>query len=159
MQTPRIAHVMIQTRSPRIDDTATRLQAQRGATMTPARVRVLQLLLASDAAMSHQALQQAAAASGQAFDRVTLYRVLDWLAAQGLAHCVTGHDGVRRYSVSGGATGAQHDHAHFECDACGRLFCLDGGSVGALPAIPDGFAPTRTEVIVHGRCADCATAT
>ena len=135
-----------------IHDQATRLLRQRDAAVTPARVRVLQLLLASDAAMSHQALQQAAAASGQPFDKVTLYRVLDWLAAQGLAHSIAGHDRVRRFSLAG----AHHAHAHFECDTCGRLFCLPGNPAVTPPALPPGFLSQRLDITVRGRCADCA---
>lgn len=134
-----------------IHDQATRLLLQHGAVITPARVRVLQLLLAADAAMSHQALQQAASASGQPFDKVTLYRVLDWLVAQGLLHSVTGHDRVRRFSPMH----AHAAHAHFECDACGRLFCLPGNPAATSPDLPPGFLPQRIDMTVHGRCADC----
>lgn len=133
-------------------DQATRLLQQRGASITPARVRVLQLLLAADAAMSHQSLQQAASASGQPFDKVTLYRVLDWLVAQCLVHSVTGHDRVRRFSPMQ----AHATHAHFECNDCGRLFCLRGTLPFARPEIPKGFQPDRLDITVHGRCADCA---
>lgn len=135
-------------------DQATRLLHQRGASITPARVRVLQLLLAADTAMSHQALQQAAAASGQAFDKVTLYRVLDWLVAQGLLHSVTGHDRVRRFSPMH----AHATHAHFECNDCGRLFCLPGKLSASTPDIPAGFQSERLDITVHGRCMECASA-
>lgn len=138
-----------------IQDQASLLLLQCGATATPARVRVLQLLLAADAAMSHQALQQAASASGQPFDKVTLYRVLDWLVEQGLLHSITGHDRVRRFSLSG----AHHTHAHFECDACGRMFCLPGNMTAISPDLPPGFLSQRLDITVHGRCADCAAPT
>jgi Fur family ferric uptake transcriptional regulator len=141
--------------SPSVHDQATRLLLQHGKSLTPARVRVLQLLLAADAAMSHQALQQAAAASGQAFDKVTLYRTLDWLAAQGLAHSVAGHDRVRRFSPMH----AHSSHAHFECRECGRLLCLHSDNLTVpSPATPEGFQTERLELTVHGRCADCASA-
>lgn len=139
---------------PPILDQATRLLRQRRAAATPARVRVLQLLLAADAAMSHQALQQAANASGQRFDKVTLYRVLDWLVAQGIVHSVTGHDRVRRFSL----LSAHHAHAHFECRGCGRLFCLNGDLSAAIPEMPQGFLSERLDITVHGRCAHCAAA-
>lgn len=139
--------------TPPIHDQATRLLHQRGVAATPARVRVLQLLLAADAAVSHQALQQSAMASGQPFDKVTLYRVLDWLSAQGLVHSVTGHDRVRRFSLMN----SHHAHAHFECGDCGRLFCLHGNLTAFRPDIPEGFQPERFDITVQGRCADCAS--
>lgn len=145
---------MFKAASVPIQDQATRLLLQRGATATPTRVRVLQLLLAADAAMSHQALQQAATASGLAFDKVTLYRVLEWLVGQGLVHSVTGADRVRRFSPML----AHASHAHFECDVCRRLFCLHSSVTVAAPDVPEGFRPERTDVTVHGSCADCASA-
>ena len=137
---------------PPIHDQASRLLLQRNATATPARVRVLQLLLAADATMSHQALQQAATASGQTFDKVTLYRVLDWLVAQELVHSVTGQDRVRRFSL----VRAHHGHAHFECSGCGRLFCLHSALATVIPDVPSGFIPVTLDITVLGRCADCA---
>ena len=102
--------------------------------------------------MSHQALQQAASSSGLPFDKVTLYRVLDWLVAHGLVHSVTGHDRVRRFSP----LHAHTTHAHFECNDCGRLFCLNDTLPLGRPDMPAGFQPDYLDVTVHGRCADCA---
>ncbi len=132
-------------------DQAARLLHLRGATATRARVRVLQLLLTADAAMSHHELQQAAA-SGQTFDKVTLYRVLDWLVAQELVHSITGQDRVRRFSL----VRAHHGHAHFECSDCGRLFCLHSAMATAIPDVPSGFIPVMLDITVRGHCADCA---
>ena len=49
-----------------------------GARATPARIRVLQLLRDAPAALTHNEIESALGAL--AIDRVTLYRVLDWLA-------------------------------------------------------------------------------
>jgi len=92
---------------------AVRLIQAGGASATAARVQVLRLLLAAHTTASHQTLMQAAMDEARPLDKVTLYRVLDWLVAQGLAHSVTGQDRVRRFS----AVPIQHGHAHFECDA------------------------------------------
>ena len=53
-----------------------------GARATPARIRVLQLLRAAPTALTHGEIELALGAS--VIDRVTLYRVLDWLVASGL---------------------------------------------------------------------------
>ncbi|OGU33951.1 MAG: hypothetical protein A2199_08755 [Hydrogenophilales bacterium RIFOXYA1_FULL_63_33] len=131
-------------------DNAVRLIRECGASATTARVQVLQLLLAANTTVSHQALMQAATDEAQPLDKVTLYRVLDWLVAQGLAHSVTGQDRVRRFGVAH----VHHGHAHFECDACGRLFCL-ADRPSAQPRTPPGFEARHIDVTVHGRCADC----
>jgi Fur family ferric uptake transcriptional regulator len=122
-----------------------------GARATPARIRVLQLLRAAPAAMTHHDIE--AALGGLSLDRVTLYRVLDWLAEAGLAHKSTDARGVFRFSVA--AAGEHTAHAHFSCDACGRVFCLDAAPP-APPNLPDGFSLSRMEIDLRGRCAACA---
>ena len=135
-----------------LSDNATRLIEARAAVATAARVQVLGMLLAAQSAQSHHALMAQATAAGRPLDKVTLYRVLDWLVEQGLAHSVTGQDRVRRFSVSHGHAG-HGGHAHFECDECGRLFCLS--EPAAPPATPSGFETRRVDLTLHGRCADC----
>jgi len=137
-----------------LHDTAVDLIEARGATATAARTRVLALLLAASSAHSHHELMAQARKAGHPLDKVTLYRVLDWLVAQSLAHSVTGQDRVRRFSVARGPAHAHH--AHFECDECGRLFCLS--EPAARPDAPPGFETRSVELTLHGRCADCTRA-
>ncbi len=137
-----------------LHDNAVRLIQARGAGATAARVQVLRLLLAVDATVSHQQLSQTASDESHPLDKVTLYRVLDWLVARGLAHSVTGQDRVRRF----GAAHVHHGHAHFECDACGQLFCLPDRATLPMPDAPDGFEAHHVDVTVHGNCADCTQA-
>lgn len=87
------------------------------------------------------------------FDRVTLYRVLDWLVEAGLAHKKSDASRVYRYSAA--APGEHAAHAHFCCEACGRVFCLDAAPPEP-PALPDGFFLSRMEVDLRGCCAKCS---
>lgn len=121
-----------------------------GARATRARIDVLAVLLATGDALSHHDVERCLP-RGHGIDRVTLYRVLDWLTAQGLAHKVAGDDRVWRYSAAGHAAGA---HAHFQCRDCGRVVCLDGARVPAIP-LPAGFRRNEVEVTVKGTCAAC----
>jgi Fur family ferric uptake transcriptional regulator len=121
-----------------------------GARATPARIRVLQLLGAASAAMTHHDVE--AALGAPTLDRVTLYRVLDWLAEAGLAHKSTDARGVFRFS--GAAPGEHTAHAHFSCEKCGRVFCLDARPPKP-PVLPQGFSLSRMEVDLRGRCANC----
>jgi len=59
------------------------LLAERGARATRARIDVLSALLAADEALSHHDVERRLA-RGHDIDRVTLYRVLEWLTGQGL---------------------------------------------------------------------------
>jgi len=122
-----------------------------GARVTPARVAVLRLLQQAERALSHRDVEEALHA---AFDRVTLYRVLDWLVDSGLAHRVTDADRVFRFSPVTTA-GVVHDkHAHFRCEACGKVFCLDDVPL-PVPHLPAGFSGKSVEYSISGQCAAC----
>ncbi|MFA9440870.1 Fur family transcriptional regulator [Uliginosibacterium sp. sgz301328] len=138
------------SQSPSPSQLADRIRAL-GARATPARVAVMRLLESSAHALSHHDIESALADSG--FDRVTLYRVLDWLVETGLAHRVA--DGQRVFRFSAAQQAAQHTaHAHFRCDDCGRVFCLEDVSV-AEPRLPQGFVGRAIDFNVSGHCAQC----
>lgn len=132
---------------------AARIRAA-GARATPARIRVLCLLHDAPAALTHHDIERELGAP--ALDRVTLYRVLDWLTESGLAHKSTDARGVFRFSLA--AAGEHTAHAHFSCEACGRVFCLAAAPPTA-PDLPLGFALSRMEIDLRGRCANCCAAT
>lgn len=151
--------------------------------ITSARVKVLAALLGARRAFSHQDVQDTLAE----LDRVTLYRALDCLTDAGLAHKIPGDDRVFRYSAgtehaeNGIATQhgpqvAQHQHGHFKCTRCAKVFCLDNaGQAGLLgdvlpqpvkrqsalqsvlqQTLGKGFQSHDIEFTIKGWCADCA---
>jgi Fur family ferric uptake transcriptional regulator len=131
--------------------------------VTDARVKVLAALLDAQRAFSHQDVQDAFAD----MDRVTLYRALDCLTDAGLAHKIAGDDRVFRYSA-GADHGAHdshiphHQHGHFKCTRCAKVFCLDSiGDAGLLrdalqETLGKGFQSHDIEFTIKGWCADCA---
>jgi Fur family ferric uptake transcriptional regulator len=126
---------------------------RRGARATPARIRVLQLLRVAATALTHNEIEAALGAS--ALDRVTLYRVLDWLVESGLAHRNT--DAQRIFRFSAAVAGEHTTHIHFRCEHCGGVFCLDAAPPAA-PTLPDGFSLSRMDFDLRGRCATCSAA-
>ena len=116
-------------------------------------MRVLRLLRAAPAPLTHHEIEQALGAP--AIDRVTLYRVLDWLAASGLAH--KNSDAARVFRFSAASVGEHAAHVHFRCECCGRVFCLDAPAPVA-PRLPAGFVLSRMDFDLRGRCAACAGA-
>lgn len=122
-----------------------------GARATPARIAVLRLLENAERALSHREIEEALAVG---FDRVTLYRVLDWLVESGLGHRITDPDRVFRFSLASPDSVSHSEHAHFRCDACGKVFCLADIPVPA-PALPAGFAGRAVEYCITGQCARC----
>lgn len=121
-----------------------------GARATPARIRVLELLSAAPLPLSHHDIETALGSGS--LDRVTLYRVLDWLVASGLALKRVDERRVWRFTL---ATGGKHGgHVHFRCEVCSRVFCLDVPEPRP-PALPGGFTLSRAELDLSGRCAEC----
>ncbi|HEX5125848.1 MAG TPA: transcriptional repressor [Rhodocyclaceae bacterium] len=131
--------------------TAARIRAL-GARATPARLAVLHLLESAKRALSHHDIEQALDDAG--FDRVTLYRVLDWMVESGLAHRVADAQRVFRFSVAAPSSPMHTLHAHFRCDACSRVFCLEDVVVQS-PRLPAGFHGSGVEFCVTGHCAQC----
>lgn len=169
---PIHAHSLAQTQ---LRDAAVRI--------TSARVKVLAVLLAARRAFSHQELQD----TFVDMDRVTLYRALDCLTDAGLAHKIPGDDRVFRYSAGtehaelrDPQNPGQHQHGHFKCTRCAKVFCLDGTGnsgivAGMLPeainrsdtlrqqlqttlqlTLGKGFQSHDIELTIKGWCADCA---
>ena len=122
--------------------------------LTPARLAVLEILLGSATALSHHETEDAMERRGLDVDRVTLYRVLDWLVEHHLAHRIAAEDRVWRFNAVDRVQAG--DHAHFHCSRCGQIFCLDGPQSGNGFTLPTGYQPERTEITIHGRCPRCA---
>ncbi len=126
-----------------------------GARVTASRIEVLATLLAAERALTHQELEQRVDRARD-IDRVTIYRVLEWLTEQALAHRIAGDDRTWRFNAAGHA----HDggHAHFQCNACSTVFCLEGFSPSPAIRLPRGFRSQQFELTVKGLCAKCTPA-
>lgn len=128
---------------------AARLVRRADGRVTGARIQVLGALLKAREALSHRDIE--ASLQPGLLDRVTLYRVLDWLVDKGLAHRISGTDRMWRFSIAG----TRHSgHAHFHCDQCGKLLCLDQSAKQNI-RLPRGYRTQRVELTVEGLCADC----
>lgn len=124
-----------------------------GARITPVRLRVLELLQGTPAMLTHQEVA-ARLGSEAPVDRVTLYRVLDWLVDHDLAHRTI--DATRTFRYAAGAEPAGHEaHPHFRCDTCGGVYCLEAVPLWH-PPLPSGFRPSQVEVNIRGECDRCA---
>ena len=81
----------------------------------------------------------------------TVYRNLRALVEEGAVVPVALPGEPLRYE----AAGAGHHH-HFLCRGCGRAFELPGCRLEAHLDPPPGFSAEDHEVVVYGRCPDCA---
>ena len=128
------------------------LIAAHGGRVTRTRVAVVEALDECDHPLTHEELAVALTDGGVAHDRVTLYRALDWLVEQGIAHRVAGSDRAWRYGL---VRQAAHQHAHFHCERCGHVFCLETLQPAFALALPGGYRLERAELILHGACPAC----
>ena len=122
-----------------------------GERATEARRRTLEVLLKAERPLSHAEIETALATRG-ALDRVTLYRVLDWLVAKGLAHKIEGHDRVWRFNATADEA---RGHAHFCCTDCSKVYCLTGVKPAFVLSLPPGFRWGEADLSLRGTCPDC----
>jgi Fe2+ or Zn2+ uptake regulation protein len=83
----------------------------------------------------------------------TVYATLELLVELGLARKIDAGIGAALYDAR------TDPHQHMVCRECGRIFDLDGkyGLESLLrSARRSGFVADGVELVIHGRCADCA---
>jgi Fur family ferric uptake transcriptional regulator len=118
-------------------------------------VQILTLLLNSGSALTHSDVESRLSKS-LAVDRVTVYRVLDWLTQTHLAERITESDRIWRFiawpegHVNGGSS------AHFTCTCCSQTIRLSSGAPARTPRLPRGFRAEQVELSVRGLCSVCA---
>ena len=124
-----------------------------GGRITSGRVRVLGVLLAEKQAISHYEIEQRIGKRNP-MDRVTLYRILEWLDKKGLAHKVISGDRKWRYRTN--IYTGSHQHAHFKCSSCATVICLKDIKADYEWPLPSGYQSQEVELTVKGLCAECA---
>jgi len=133
-----------------IDQADERLHA-KGLRPTESRSKVLAVLLESGRALTHHQIQTF---SGRLrdLDRVTVYRVLQWLEKNGLVHKFADEGRVWRFMAGDGGTA---EHPHFKCERCGSVICLEDAEVQSNLHLPSGYSSKRMELTVLGLCSVC----
>lgn len=133
-------------------DKADEMIRRTGDRVTKKRKHILSVLLAEQQALTHREIEQRAS-SKQKFDRVTLYRVLEWLNKKNLVHKIASDDRVWRFRVN--SVAFSHHHAHFKCTRCTKVTCLEELKVDYPAFLPDGYLFQEAEITVKGLCAEC----
>lgn len=160
--------------APSIPKQAAFIFQHAGLKSTASRLQAVSILMQNNYPLTHQDLLKQLPEN---FDRVTLYRVLDWLLQHNIIHRVAGEDRAWRFQLNANSinqiqysekntrvtaknlspnqTLNQHSHAHFECNKCGKIFCLDDVHPKLSSSIPAHFTVDSIELNIKGRCADC----
>lgn len=130
------------------------LEAKRLAT-TEQRLMILQQIFDMNCHFTAKELYQALPVEKRT-DLATVYRAIRLFEREGLVRCVGEIKNCRYY-----AKACIHNppHAHFRCEACGRLFCLrpfdldDFKEFASLAG--EGFEVRQVTLMLEGLCPQC----
>lgn len=141
-----------------LDAAETRL-SQAGERMTAPRRRVLSLLLETGEPVKAYDLIARFGADGQAAKPPTVYRALEFLERQGMAHRIASISAYVACTADADDSRA-HAAAFLICDCCGATeeVAVAGGDAFAEAASLAGYAIERTTIEGHGRCPACRVA-
>lgn len=119
---------------------------------TPAKTEIQELIAKSSVALSHGEIQTAI---DGLCDRVTIYRVLERLTAEGLIHRVVNVDGVVKFAGCHGCSEKHsHNHIHFSCQKCKSVTCLD--DVEPSFKLPKNYKVSEMNFTLSGLCPQCS---
>jgi Fur family zinc uptake transcriptional regulator len=125
-----------------------------GQKLTPARRRVLELLMqAGQPVKAYDLISAFSAQAGEVAKPPTVYRALEFLEREGLAHRI---ESLSAYVACSGEPGA-HAAAFLICDCCGRTVEVAAPVDAALRDLAKdaGYAINTVTIEAHGRCAAC----
>ncbi|MBK1717753.1 Fur family transcriptional regulator [Thiocystis violacea] len=126
-----------------------------GVRLTPQRRRVLAILRASDRPLGAYEILEAMRDGARALAPPTVYRALDFLVEQGLAHK------LESLHAFVGCTHPDHPHSSqfLICADCGLVTELENDAIARSlksAASESGFEPRRPVVELIGTCAACS---
>lgn len=129
--------------------------AEKGLRLTPLRRRVMESLAQSHVPLGAYELVERLGHTGERPPPMSVYRVLDFLVAEGLAHRIES----RNAFLACGHTHGESDVAVFLiCEQCGAAQEVASHALGrdlSWAARAAGFEPRQRVLEVAGRCAGC----
>lgn len=145
---------------------------QVGLKPTKARLAVLNIIAEANSALSHPEILERLS-DQKDFDRVTIYRVLDWLTEHALIHKIAGAGDKRAWkfqlsqsrftsvmspqSTTGMLANNDHHHAHLHCQLCGKVTCVHELEPHFPPKVLAQYQVSSIDINIKGVCADCAS--
>ncbi len=135
-------------------DELRRTARKRGLRLTPARVRVLEILSEAHRAMGAYEILDRLRAEGLGSQPPVVYRALDFLTGAGFVHRIERLNAYVACCHPGGAHGA----CFLICAGCRKVAEIEDGALDitlAQAAAGRGFAMRRTVLEIEGICPAC----
>ncbi|MGN6194691.1 MAG: Fur family transcriptional regulator [Ginsengibacter sp.] len=112
---------------------------------------VLDILTRKKMAMSQDAIMNQLEVSA---DRATIYRILNRLCEDGIAHKIVADDGKQYFAVcKKNGVPFPGNHFHFRCIKCETIRCL---SKPVEFSVPRKYKVQQTNCLLIGVCKDCS---
>lgn len=130
----------------------------RGLRLTPARVRVLELLSEAHRAMGAYELLDRLRAEGLGSQPPVVYRALDFLIQAGFVHKIERLNAYVACCHPGDEHGLEHGACFLICMRCRKVAEFEDGALDiavAQAAAGRGFAMRRTVLEIEGSCPAC----
>ncbi len=124
----------------------------RGYRMTQQRLAILHVLHHSGRHLSPIEIYEQARADAPSLTETTVYRTLEFLAENGLAHPAPLGNGHLAYQIAG------HNHHHLKCRNCGSEMEVEHSTLEKLYRqleIESGYRLTSGHITFFGLCPNC----
>lgn len=125
-----------------------------GLKKTSTRIDILKVFMENNTAITHNDIE---VALGKSFDRVTIYRTLSAFEEKGLVHKIMPPSGEAKYALCSTECNEHHHqdtHAHFSCNNCGSVYCLNEVEIPEIK-LPKGFQFSSFTFMAEGICKNC----
>ncbi|MGB0933493.1 MAG: Fur family transcriptional regulator [Lishizhenia sp.] len=121
--------------------------------ITRVRTNILAAFLSSDYALSYTDLQ---AILPDKEDKVTVYRTLKKFKEEGIIHEIEDENANKFAVCTHSCSKEEHydSHAHFKCNSCTRIYCLETPDVNL--SLPMGYQMQQYNLSIKGICMQCA---
>jgi Fur family transcriptional regulator, ferric uptake regulator len=87
------------------------------------------------------------------FDRTTFYRSFKTLQENNIIHKIVVNNQLVKYAIGSSVTMTK-SHAHFFCNSCNEVRCLEPAGM-KIPPLPEDCSVLEIEIIIKGKCATC----
>ena len=118
---------------------------------TSCREGIIHAIMTSNNALSENEIRNKLEGN---YDRTTFYRSFKTLEEHRIIHKIVVDNQLVKYALDNSIT-SKKEHAHFYCNKCERVQCLDSIVIPHLD-LPSGYRVAEIELIIKGLCGQCS---